>query len=354
MIVDGHAHIFPALKGRCGYPDLDAHLAVCQKAMHDHLSQPARSAVDNHIIRQKKLWGDQSEGPAARRAVDFHIAQYGRFEWNQDGEPCYLQYLPATLQAMECPPEMLLAQMDYVGIERAVLQCGGVYGELNEYYALTVSENPQAAKRFLPLARIREDRASTDEEITRLRHLVADWGLRGLWFAPGDHSFAPDFEPFWEEIASLEIPVYLPFFPERHAWLRSVASLKTWIKDHRNIPIVLPQAFPLSTVSLRDSVEIPDEVREVIETGRVLVELIYPIGRGHIEDYPFAVSNEAVRELYRTFGGSKLVWGSDIPMVERYCTYSQSLKHLTEYCDFISSGDLERILGMNLLEIFDR
>jgi predicted TIM-barrel fold metal-dependent hydrolase len=46
-----------------------------------------------------------------------------------------------------------------------------------------------------------------------------------------------------------------------------------------------------------------------------------------------------------------LVWGSDVPNVERYCTYRQSHEYLDTY-EFLSSEDRRLILGGNLERLF--
>ena len=39
------------------------------------------------------------------------------------------------------------------------------------------------------------------------------------------------------------------------------------------------------------------------------------------------------------FGASKLCWGSDMPNVERFCTYRQCVDYVRRYCSFLSSGE---------------
>ena len=43
------------------------------------------------------------------------------------------QYLPPYLADLSHSPEMLVAQMDYVGIDRAVLHASPIMGMLNGY-----------------------------------------------------------------------------------------------------------------------------------------------------------------------------------------------------------------------------
>ena len=361
MVIDSHAHIFPYLGGQVGYASVGEHLAICQRAMHEHLVQPARRASDNSIVDNKALWDPNDPSLAGRYDVQFRIGNSGRFEWTQNGEDCYIQYMPPGMERMEASPGWLKGMMDYAGVDRAVLQCAGTYGRLNEYYALVLDEHPELSDVFIPLAQIDEKKAYEDGQRARLRHLIEGAGLRGLWLATGfagsqaDAScFGPRYAPFWNEVRDLGIPVFLAFYPEPAIWMDSLRRLEPWVEAYPEIPCVLPQAFPMSPTKPQDRIDIPEFARRIIQSGNLLVEIVYPIGRGKVEDYPFTVSREAVRALHDTLGPEKLVWGSDIPMVERYCTYAQSLNWLKDYCDFIPPQDMAMILGENLSGLFGR
>ena len=52
------------------------------------------------------------------------------------------------------------------------------------------------------------------------------------------------------------------------------------------------------------------------------------------------------------FGASKLIWGSDMPNVERFCTYTQSVDYVRRYCSFLSAEEKAKTLGMNLDDLF--
>ena len=56
--------------------------------------------------------------------------------------------------------------------------------------------------------------------------------------------------------------------------------------------------------------------------------------------------------LYQKLGASKLLWGSDMPNVERSCTYRQTLTYLTRHCDFIPAADLDLIVGGNASALY--
>ena len=352
LIFDSHAHIIPKLSGASGYSSKKEHLLISQKSMHEHLAQPARRKKDNARV-QKKLWNDDVSGDAGKLEVDFRVGKYGRFEWTQDSEDCYIQYLPTYVKDMEYPVDQLKIMMDYAGVRKAVLQCGGVYGNLNQYYLKVITKNKDWDSIFYPLLRIQEKQAFHKTQSSILNNYININKFKGLWFESDRDSFSEKYDGFWETVSKLKIPLFLPFYPDEQ-WHERVCIIEEFVNKYPNIPCVLPQAFPLSPSRLDSKINISDRLKKIINAGKVFIEIIYPIGRGRIEDYPFIVSLEAFKTLYNEFGPGKLVWGSDIPMVERYCSYSQSLTYITNYCDWIPHDDMKLILGENLENIFSQ
>jgi predicted TIM-barrel fold metal-dependent hydrolase len=321
--------------------------------MHEHLVQPARNAKTHEIVPHKQLWDPKDATEKGRKNVGVHVGEYGRLMWTQNGMECYIQYFPPTEKDLSCPADLLVALMDYANIDMAVLQCGSLYGNLNDYYAMIVDEHPELSNRLLPLARINESKAYTDAQIRRLRHTIEKLKLRGLWFAAEESHFSPRYDEFWNEFEGLGIPVFLAFFPDHNTWMTSVSVLNHWIERFPHIKCVLPQAFPLSSTGPEGTFnEIPAWLRSLIVENEIYIELVYPISRGAIEDYPFPGSAQAVKTLYDSLGPERLVWGSDVPMVNRYCTYTQSLTCVTKHCSFIGPDDMTQIVGGNLRRIF--
>jgi hypothetical protein len=60
-----------------------------------------------------------------------------------------------------------------------------------------------------------------------------------------------------------------------------------------------------------------------------------------------------LRDLHRRVGSSRLCWGSDLPNVERNCTYRQSLEYLPRIGDFMSPVEMDLVLGDNLARLFN-
>jgi predicted TIM-barrel fold metal-dependent hydrolase len=222
LIVDAHAHVLPYLGGPAGFGSTSERLVYAQRAMHTHGAQPPRFGRDHSVIDEATLWDPDDPTPAGRRRVDFRAGRNGRFEWSVDGEDAYVQFMPPSLQTMEAPPEFMVVQMDYAGVDVAVLQNDHIYGSLNEYFAAAMLAYPD---RFIGLAQVEEPEAHDDAQIERLHHAVERLGMRGLYFTTSTffrtgyrpYYDDPAFDAFWTEVASLGLSVFFVFSAGRLA-----------------------------------------------------------------------------------------------------------------------------------------
>jgi predicted TIM-barrel fold metal-dependent hydrolase len=320
--------------------------------------EPVRRLRDHTQVREQSLHDGRLDSLASLHEVDFRVGRFGRFEWTANGEDVYLQFFPPSLQAMASPPEFMLQQMARAGVHRAVLQNARLYGRLNDYFAAAVQHWPD---RFIGLADVDESNAHSRAEIEKLRRAVHEQGLRGVYYANRAlitsgyaHSLDdPIFDPFWEEVRGLGIPVFwevvgAPDAGNASHLLREIARLNRWAERWPAIRSVWTHAFGPDLLA-----EMPAPLSELLAREQFMVEVLYPIHWARTHEYPFPELAEPLRELYRRVGGERLVWGSDMPNVERNCTYRQTL----EYLRIVSSGwlpasDLEKLLGRNVLGLF--
>ena len=98
--------------------------------------------------------------------------------------------------------------------------------------------------------------------------------------------------------------------------------------------------------------EFPDELDRIYRRETVFVEVALPISWGGRWDYPYAEGQALIRDFRDRFGAERLVWGSDMPNVERYCTYRQSLDYILRYCDFLSAREKDLLLGDTAVELY--
>jgi predicted TIM-barrel fold metal-dependent hydrolase len=109
----------------------------------------------------------------------------------------------------------------------------------------------------------------------------------------------------------------------------------------------------LTVFGIGDEIVIPEEIWNIWKKPNIHIEILFPIQVSYprpgasVWDYPYPQARLAIKELYKRLGTEKLIWGSDMPNVERNCTYKQSLDYLTQYCDFIPSKHMDLIIGGN-------
>ena len=261
---------------------------------------------------------------------------------------------------MEAPAKFMINQMNYAGIDVVVLQNDHIYGSLNEYFADAIRTHPH---RFIGLAQIEEPLAYQDEQIARLQHATETLGLRGLYYTTStffttnyqpyyDHTL---FAPFWQEVERLALPVFwvFPTSSPIGDFREEMRRFRGWYDRHPHIKSVLVHGVPDDLfMNDQNKIELPTWMSELLETFPLHTELLYPLRWGGRWDYPYPEAHERIRYFYDQLGPDKLLWGSDMPNVERYCTYRQTLTYLTDYCSFITPTDLTKILGHNTFSLF--
>lgn len=362
LVVDAHAHVLPYLGGAAGFASGDEHLLYAQRAMHTHGAQPVRRARDHAIVKEPTLWDPNDASPSGRREVRFRAGRNGRFEWEANGEGYYIQFMPPNFQTMDAPADFLIAQMDYAGIDMAVLQNDHIYGSLNEFFAEAVRAYPD---RFIGLAQVEEPLAYQDAQIARLHHAVAVLGMRGLYyttstfFATGyrDYYHEEAFRPFWDEVRDLRLPVFwvFPSSSPMGDYDDEMRRFDAWLERYPDVPSVLVHGFPDGKMlDARGRLKPSTAVRAVAARPNVYAEVLFPIKWGGIWDYPYPEARDLLRDYLELFGAERLMWGSDMPNVERYATYKQTLTYVSHYCDFVPADAMAGILGGNVLSLFAR
>ena len=132
-------------------------------------------------------------------------------------------------------------------------------------------------------------------------------------------------------VRTMDIPVYwfvTPVAPGRQPYLAELAAFGRWGQRYPEIPVMYTHGLPLFRFMKNGNVAIPPEAWRPLEAPNVIVEILIPIFQGAIWEYPYVEAQPVIREYYERLGPDKLAWGSDMPNVERHCTYKQSLDYL--------------------------
>lgn len=85
---------------------------------------------------------------------------------------------------------------------------------------------------------------------------------------------------------------------------------------------------------------------EPFADSNICLELGFPFRIGDLFDYPYTECRPVIEAMVRNIGPDRLLWGTDMPFQNRFCTYRQSRHYIEKYCQkLISPEDLAKIMG---------
>jgi predicted TIM-barrel fold metal-dependent hydrolase len=360
MIIDCHAHVFQNWAGPCGHASRDEHWRYMQKAL-THTNARTRRARDGAPAATAALSrpGDHS-WTGLRDDVNFRTGPYGRLEFTADGEDYYIQYMPVGMADIEAPPEQMLAQMSYVGVDHCVLQAATIYGIMNDYHAFCQRQYPHA---FTGLFQVNEALADTPRWMAELTRARRELALGGLYYQLDTFSRYgcqwsfddPRYNEFWECVASMGIPVFLDATPvpnyDAASYVANMGRLDTLLTRYPAMRWSVIMAPPVKYFAKDGKWEFPEPVARAYGRENLQLEVCYPITMGGAWDYPYREAQPLIKDLRDRYGAQKLLWGSDMPNVERFCTYKQCLDYVLKYCDFLSAKEKDMVLGENAADL---
>ena len=221
MIYDSHAYCFPDLRGNGGFADRDEFQRHVQLAVAGmgHSREPWRKR--DRAPADTSALADLSRGWSFDALEGANLtASRGRFEWTGGGETYVKQLMPPSIADMDYDADSLIAEMDYAGVDMAMLHRTAYLGIGNDFVANCVRQYPD---RLQGLAFIEPwlVQPEPDACIAKLDEAINRQGLSALQFMPMFLSAyeqyedwdAPGFKPFWDAVAEMAIPVFFTLAP---------------------------------------------------------------------------------------------------------------------------------------------
>ncbi len=364
MIFDGHAYCFPSLRGTAGFSTAEHLRRHLQHAIANHF-QPAFSAT-GRVEGDVKGLIDPSNWPSldALEDSDFRAAGHGRFEWTTEGERYFKQYLPPSIVDMSYPAESLVAEMDYAGVDSALLHRTPYLGVGNEFIADCVWRFPD---RLMGLAHVEEwlVESDPDEAISKVEQAIGEQGLSGFHFLPPQLNLygqrgpwdGPGFRPFWDAVADLNVPVFFSLKgredPVRDSYLQELKTLVRWMERYPEVTVVKTHGPQWPLFIEGDGISLPREVWEPFDNPNLYLQLLFPIGLGRMWDFPMPQVIPTIKECVERIGVHRLMWGTDMPMVTRFWTYRQNIDLIDRYCDFLAPEDRDALIGGTVARLLE-
>lgn len=364
LIIDSHTYAFQPGDSCAGYATVEEHLAWVQVAQALH-HQPTFRTRDRAPGTSDVLGRETPTDWSNLPQVDFRIDQEkGRVVWTVDGEDYTKHFYPPNLQNLEFTPHSLISDMDYAGVDLAFIHTNPMLGRDCAFLAECIGLYPGRLRSMAPVDEWRI-LSNTDVVIAEATAAIRTHGLHAIKFNTRV-AFAADpmpwddgpYRPFWEAIVELGVPIFftLGCGPRSASGASTGRQFQEGYIDEQRILIDWMNRYPDTICSLThgmpwrvfvddDDITLPDDVWVPFENPNLSLEVCFPVRIGDLFEYPYREVHPTLEAMIRHIGSTRLMWGTDMPFQNRFCTYQQSRTWIEKYSTFLSDEDIANIMG---------
>ena len=181
MIIDSHVYCFQPLDHPAGHASGAEHLQWLQAGHAGH-HQPAWRMRDRAAASSKVLDPEGRRDLPRLPDVNFRVDHSrGRVLWTVDGEDYTKQFFPPNLRNLEFTPDSLIAEMDYAGVDVALIHTDPMLVRDSGYLSESVGLYPDRLRAMAPVDEWRIP-DHTDAVIKELTTAIMRDGLHAVKF----------------------------------------------------------------------------------------------------------------------------------------------------------------------------
>ncbi|MCD8197087.1 MAG: amidohydrolase family protein [Lachnospiraceae bacterium] len=259
------------------------------------------------------------------------------------------QFLPPSFEHTHSTAEMLIAYMDWCGIDKALLMPNPYYGYHNEYFIESAEKYPNRLRAVALVDPLKGEAAA--KELAWLYDNTCLFGFKvetdsTFQCSPHSHMMSPELAPVWDCCAQYHQPVFLHLFTAQDiADLIQMVQLYpdiTFIICHMGVDACFAPGAEADAYSTILGL-VKEHSNVYIDTSTVPVYFQ--------EEYPFPSSVRIIEQCYRKIGPEKMMWASDYPGMLNHATMKQLIGLTAEQCA-IPENDMRLIMGENADRLF--
>lgn len=295
--------------------------------------------------------------------IDVHAHIYEKVAGITDGQPMSsdtlgrvdignrkVQFLPPAFEHSSSKADVLVAYMDWCGIEKAILMPNPYYGYHNHYFKESINQFPDRLKG-VALVNILKGRKAADE----LAAIYDEGSLFGLKIevdstfqcAPGKRMTDQDLSPVWDCCSQYRQPVFLHLFRDC-----DVADFRKLAEEYPQIHFVICHMGADSCFGKGVSKDNFEEVLAVTKKHKNVSIDTSTVPVYFNEEYPYPSAVKVIEKAYQTVGPEKIMWASDYPGMLCHATMKQLINLVLNGCTHIPEGHKEMIMGENAARHF--
>ena len=303
--------------------------------------------VDAHSHIFSELRGQTGQGVA--RGLDYGRAQWGSKE---------IQFLPPFAGRLSNPSDVVIANMDWAGVDKAVLLQGPFYGECNQYVLEALGRFPTrliGAAYMDPWMASAREALETILAVDKFRAVKLECseaaGLCGL------HEDAqldsPDLLWLWDALDrhGLVLTLDLGAVGTRSY---QTAAVRGIAEAHPNLRIVIAdlgqptppvEADPLLWTKWQEQIDL-GHLPNIWFDASALVAYLPE------ESYPYPTAARYLQLAVERIGSHRIMWGTDQPGTLIHATYRQYVEMARHHTRFLSQREQALVLGENALAVY--
>jgi predicted TIM-barrel fold metal-dependent hydrolase len=270
-----------------------------------------------------------------------------------------LQLLPPFCRETSFPAEAALAQMDWAGVDRAVLLQGPFYGNQNSVVLDAVARFPD---RFLGAAYFDPWDADPHQKLDGILaagkfravklECTEPTGLCGIH--PDARLDDPKLAWLWDELEANRLVLVLDLgAPGTRSY--QTAAVRAIAGRRPRLRIVIPHLAQIAP-SVVESPERRSLWEEQIDLGllpNVWFDCASLPAYLPDEDYPYPTAAKFLARAVERIGYERVLWGSDLPGLAGAMSYPQAVRLAKRHADSFSSDTQAAFLGGTALQVFE-
>lgn len=364
MIFDSHVYCFTAPDAPAGHASGAAHLEFWQRQYALH-HQPAFRVRDRALGNAHLLLDPTACDPlrlASNR--NFRVDRAcNRLIWTVDGDDYTKQQLPPNV--IEFSPGAMVAEMDHAGVDVGLIHADATLTKDVAFLAMCVAAFPDRLRAMAPLDEwlIPE---KPDLAIAQAVTAIREHRLHALKIIPAyayqqtnSRSFnEPAWRPFWDAVVTLDVPVFftlgsrLGAKDQRQGFIDEVWELRRLMDRHPSLRASVTHGYPWRAFLDGNRLTVPTNIWAPFRDTSLMLEVGFPFRLGDVFDFPYAECRPVLEEMVQHIGPDRLIWGSDMPFQNRFCTYRQSRDYIEKHsASFLSAPNLAKIMGGNVARL---
>mmetsp|Transcript_33345 Transcript_33345/g.76051 ORF Transcript_33345/g.76051 Transcript_33345/m.76051 type:complete len:926 (-) Transcript_33345:41-2818(-) len=303
------------------------------------------------------------ETRVVREAVTWSRDDFSRLTWHVDGKRYLKGYLPAhvAVNGGAYSTENLVAAMDVTDVSISILNHPPACGDVTPLHREAYRRLPHRFRRLVTLPNLSAIPSDIQASVDLIEAELAFGGVVGFQFFTGafegDWS-SPEMAPFWDYLQRRKLPVWFTIMALNNRTVTSVEEvfkadfdkILAWCSRYSDIDAIITHGLPWRSFVHSDRKGIgplPKWALKVENCPRLYLQLSLPACIGEIFDFPYKEVNTMIERLAKRIGANRLLYGSEMPSLERFCTYSQSVKQIYSHLDFMTPEERALVLGGN-------